>query len=75
MRFVRSSLASREISLVRLSEELYLDFRRVWIYNIMSNNNWIEDAKPADSCEVPYRLDEKYWVLASKNEVTVSFAM
>ncbi len=31
--------------------------------------------KPADSCELPYRQDEKYWVVASKDEVTVSFAL
>ncbi len=30
---------------------------------------------PADSCEIPYRVDEKYWVVASKSEVTVSFAL
>ena len=28
-----------------------------------------------NSCEIPYRNDEKYWVLASKSEVTVSFAL
>jgi hypothetical protein len=30
---------------------------------------------PSDSCEIPYRTDEKYWVVASKGEVTVSFAL
>ena len=30
---------------------------------------------PAHSCEIPYRNEEKYWVVASKDEVTVSFAM
>ena len=30
---------------------------------------------PAHTCEIPYRNDEKYWVVASKDEVTVSFAM
>lgn len=30
---------------------------------------------PADSCEIPYRMDEKYWVVAAKAEVTVSFAL
>jgi hypothetical protein len=31
--------------------------------------------QPSDSCEIPYRADEKYWVMASKSEVTVSFAL
>lgn len=31
--------------------------------------------KASDSCEIPYRNDEKYWVIASKPEVTVSFAL
>ena len=31
--------------------------------------------KPSDSCEIPYRKDEKYWVVSSKDEVTVSFAL
>lgn len=30
---------------------------------------------PTDSCELPYRLDEKYWVVAAKGEVTISFAL
>ncbi len=30
---------------------------------------------PTDSCEIPYRADEKYWVLAAKGEVTVSFGL
>jgi actin related protein 2/3 complex, subunit 2 len=30
---------------------------------------------PADSCELPYRLDEKYWVVSAKAEVTISFAL
>lgn len=30
---------------------------------------------PAESCEISYRLDEKYWVIANKSEVTVSFAL
>lgn len=30
---------------------------------------------PADSCEIVYRLDEKYWVVAAKAEVTISFAL
>jgi hypothetical protein len=30
---------------------------------------------PGDSCEIPYRTDEKYWVVSSKGEVTVSFAL
>jgi actin related protein 2/3 complex subunit 2 len=30
---------------------------------------------PSHSCELPYRQDEKYWVVASKDEVTVSFAL
>ena len=30
---------------------------------------------PSDSCEIPYRSDEKYWVVSSKSEVTVSFAL
>lgn len=25
--------------------------------------------------EIPYRTDEKYWVVAAKTEVTVSFAL
>jgi len=29
----------------------------------------------SDNCEIPYRTDEKYWVVASKAEVTVSFAL
>jgi actin related protein 2/3 complex subunit 2 len=32
-------------------------------------------AKQSDSCEIPYRSDEKYWVIASQKEVTVSFAL
>jgi hypothetical protein len=31
--------------------------------------------QPTDSCELSYRLDEKYWVVSTKNEVTVSFAL
>jgi hypothetical protein len=31
--------------------------------------------KPSDTCEIPYRSDEKYWVIASKPEVTVSFSL
>ena len=31
--------------------------------------------KPSDSCEIPYRADEKYWVVASKSEVTVSYGL
>lgn len=31
--------------------------------------------KPTDSCEIPYRADEKYWVVASKSEVTVSYGL
>ena len=30
---------------------------------------------PNDSCEIPYRIDEKYWVVAAKTEVTISFAL
>ena len=30
---------------------------------------------PTDSCEIPYRSDEKYWVVSSKSEVTISFAL
>jgi hypothetical protein len=30
---------------------------------------------PKDNCEIPYRSDEKYWVIANKTEVTVSFAL
>lgn len=30
---------------------------------------------PSHSCELPYRQDEKYWVVASKDEVTVSFSL
>jgi hypothetical protein len=30
---------------------------------------------PQLSCEIAYRSDEKFWVLASKTEVTVSFAL
>ena len=28
-----------------------------------------------NSFEIPYRLDEKYWVVSAKNEVTISFAL
>jgi hypothetical protein len=28
-----------------------------------------------DSCEINYRSDEKYWVVANKTEVTVSFGL
>jgi hypothetical protein len=35
----------------------------------------IGDGKASDSCEIPYRVDEKYWVTANKTEVTVSFAL
>jgi actin related protein 2/3 complex subunit 2 len=31
--------------------------------------------KQTDSCEIPYRADEKFWVVSSKDEVTVSFAL
>jgi actin related protein 2/3 complex subunit 2 len=41
--------------------------------------NLAVDAKgsgnPSDSCEIPYRIDEKYWVVAAKAEVTISFAL
>lgn len=30
---------------------------------------------PSLSCELSYRVDEKYWVLAGKQEVTVCFAL
>lgn len=30
---------------------------------------------PADSCELAYRIDEKYWVVAAKGEVTISFGL
>lgn len=30
---------------------------------------------PSDSCEISYRIDEKYWVVAAKGEVTISFAL
>jgi len=30
---------------------------------------------PADSCEIPYRSDEKYWVVSSKSEVSIYFAL
>ena len=30
---------------------------------------------PADSCEISYRQEEKYWVVSSKSEVTISFAL
>lgn len=30
---------------------------------------------PSDSCEISYRPDEKYWVVASQKEVTVSFGL
>ncbi len=30
---------------------------------------------PEDQCELPYRLDEKLWVTASKTEVSVSFGL
>lgn len=31
--------------------------------------------KPEHSCQISYRLDEKYWVIASKGEVTISFGL
>lgn len=31
--------------------------------------------KASDTCEIPYRADEKYWVVAAKSEVTVSFGL
>jgi hypothetical protein len=36
---------------------------------------WLGQGRPSDSCEIPYRADEKYWVVASKSEVTVSFGL
>ena len=30
---------------------------------------------PSAACELPYRADEKYWVVSAKGEVTVSFAL
>lgn len=33
------------------------------------------EGKSTDTCEIPYRSDEKYWVIASKPEVTVSFSL
>jgi len=30
---------------------------------------------PTDSCELPYRVDEKYWVVSNMGEVTISFAL
>ena len=30
---------------------------------------------PKDSCQISYRTDEKYWVIATNNEVTVSFSL
>ena len=35
----------------------------------------IGQGNPKDSCEIPYRVDEKYWVVAAKNEVTISFGL
>ena len=37
--------------------------------------NKLGAANPAFSCEISYRPDEKYWVLSSKTEVTVAFAL
>ena len=30
---------------------------------------------PQHSCEINYRQDEKYWVIATPSDVTVSFAL
>lgn len=32
-------------------------------------------AVPAEACELPYRGDEKYWVVSAKGEVTISFSL
>jgi actin related protein 2/3 complex, subunit 2 len=36
---------------------------------------YIGEGKQSDSCELPYRSDEKYWVVSSKGEVTISFGL
>ena len=38
-------------------------------------NHLLGEGKTSDSCEINYRKDEKYWVVAAKGEVTVSFAL
>lgn len=30
---------------------------------------------PSLNCEIPYRKDEKYWIVAGKNDVTVAFSL
>ena len=30
---------------------------------------------PNESCQISYRSDEKYWVIATNNEVSVSFSL
>jgi hypothetical protein len=30
---------------------------------------------PSHSCEIPYRIDEKYWVVSEKDGVSVSFSL
>lgn len=33
------------------------------------------EGQPSQACEISYRNDEKYWVIPSKTEVTVSFSL
>jgi hypothetical protein len=30
---------------------------------------------PQHSCQINYRSDEKYWVMAGKSEITISFSL
>jgi Arp2/3 complex, 34 kD subunit p34-Arc len=64
-------LALKEISLVHQSEELSRPCIRV----ISLSNCGIGAGNPNLTCEISYRVDEKYWVIASKNEVTIAFAL
>ena len=34
-----------------------------------------DSVSAADQCELPYRLEEKLWVTASKTEVSVAFGL
>ena len=42
---------------------------------IIIEHIYIGAGNPANSYEIPYRADEKFWVISSKSEVTVHFSL
>ena len=74
MKYALSSLNSRRTSQVLLlgEHQSLLKLVRITIQLYLLS---IGEGKQSDSCELPYRSDEKYWVVSSKGEVTISFGL